>query len=52
MKYFTETKTDSAQFMEFLSNTTFVLGAHDPEMVAIKNALVGVYATYAVKWVY
>ena len=49
MKYFTETKTDSAQFMEFLSNTTFVLGAADPEMVAIKNALVGVYATYDFK---
>lgn len=49
MNYFTETKTDSAQFVEFLSNTTFVLGAADPEMVAIKNALVGVYATYDFK---
>lgn len=49
MNYFTETKTDSAQFVEFLSNTTFVLGAADPEMEAIKKALVSVYKNYDIK---
>lgn len=49
MNYFTETKTDSAQFVEFLSNTTFVLGAADPEMEAIKKALVNVYKSFDIK---
>lgn len=32
MKYFTETKTDTVNFIEFLANTTFVLGA-EPDLV-------------------
>ena len=49
MNYFTETKTDSVQLIQFLTNTTFVLGAADPEMETIKKALVSVYKSYDIK---
>ena len=49
MNYFTETKTDSVQLIQFLANTTFLLGAADPEMETIKKALVSVYNSYGIK---